>query len=111
MFTFTEMKGGWHHPVMTCDHCKRPIDNYNAASACYSDLKGPVSFHHDQCLRHIRPRPKHRMDLDMFMVHAANSLRMDWWDKSYVEAYYARLRDEGTSAYLEKLAGKVHHLN
>jgi hypothetical protein len=111
MFTFVEMKAGWHHPVMTCDHCKRPIDNYNCASACYADLKGPVSFYHGQCLRHLSPRPKYSMDLDMFMVHAASSLNLDWWDKSYVEEYYARLRGDGAQSCLEELGRKIHQLN
>jgi hypothetical protein len=111
MFTFVEMKGGWHHPVMTCDHCKQVIDNYNCASAGYSKLSGPVSFYHSECKRRVSPRPKHWMDLDMFMVHAASSLRLDWWDKSYVEEYYARLRGDGALSHLEELAGKVHQLN
>ncbi|HSI62407.1 MAG TPA: hypothetical protein VLE43_04790 [Candidatus Saccharimonadia bacterium] len=113
MFTIIEMKGGWHHPVLTCDHCKQTIDIHNLGSVGYRKLDGPARFYHTRCTALARPKPKHWMDLDSFMVHAAHSILLNWKDHRFLEDYYDNLRGEidGARDHLEEMAGKVHQLN
>ncbi len=112
MFTIIQMEG-WHHPIISCDHCKQPIDKHRHGTAGYRKLDGPVRFYHSKCASLARPKPLHWMELDCFMVHAAHSILLDWKDHRFLEDYYDNLRAEIYDAKdkLETMAGLVHRLN
>ncbi|MEZ0276962.1 MAG: hypothetical protein ACAH88_18780 [Roseimicrobium sp.] len=90
LFTIQRIEGR-HCPIAICDHCKKPIDDCQDASATYDQPGAPVMFHHLDCEDRAKPRPTYTIPLDLFMVQAAHGLQVDWKEARAAAERYGQL--------------------
>jgi hypothetical protein len=90
MFTIQRIEGR-HCPIAICDHCRKPIEDSQDASATYDQPGAPVLFHHYDCEDRAKPRVVYSIPLDVFMAQAGYCMQLDWKDAVAAAKEYGQL--------------------